>query len=214
MRWKLWIFAVLLSTTAQASDLRFDELAVQWQPEERWLWQGQALSSRQFSSDQDVITVAQHIQQLAHQQDVDVRVQRLSSALLLSFEDTPSQQHYLFMLSAQATGTAGWFSVLTLPSENKRPSLVSVLPQAVFKGLYQHGWSLQGDDPVYALLQPSSSSPRLWQRLQNRLTQQHWAGGHCEAGRWCQWHKQSQKLWVWVDQKHGLWHVLWWQKSS
>ena len=214
MRFMLWVIAIFLSTATQAGALHFDELAVQWQPEERWRWQDQALSSRQFTSEQDVITVAQQIQQLVHQQGVDVRVQRLSSALLLSFEEAQSRHHYLFMLSAQATGTAGWFSALALPSENKVSSLLSVLPQALFTGLYQHGWGIQGDDPAYALLQPSSPSPRLWQRLQDRLAQQHWEGGYCELGRWCQWTKLSQKLWVWVDSQQGLWHVLWWPEFS
>lgn len=217
MKWLMGVFLAygLLGSMAVSQELlTFLELPVQWQKAERWQWQGQDLLSQRFSSKQDVATVAFQIQKLAP--DVDLRVQRLASAWLLSFDHAPTHTHYLFLLSAQSQGTEGWFSTMKLLKNQKSPA--ALVPSTLFTGLYQHSWSLSDpdahnmDEPFYVLLQPINSSKRLWLQLNNRFIQQAWQGGSCLKGQWCQWYKNTQKLWLWVDPKQGLWHVLWWPK--
>lgn len=196
--------------------LTLSDLPVVWQPAEQWQWQGQDLLSQRFSSEQDIATVAQHIQRQL--QEVDLRVQRLASAWLLSFDYEPTNTHYLFLLSAQAQGTAGWMS--TMKPSGRENQTIALMPSALFAGLYQHSWSVKlkhldtdsSREPVYVLLQPVSHNKKLWQQLVTRLTKHTWQGGACTPGQWCQWHKYSQKLWLWADVNRGLWHVLWWPK--
>lgn len=199
---------------SQEEVLSVAELPVVWQPAERWQWQGQDLSSQRFSSQQHIANVAQHIQNQL--QGVDLRVQRLASAWLLSFDHPPTHTHYLFLLSAQTQGTEGWMSTMRL-TDRKNHTSAFMLP-ALFSGLYQHSWHIREvnenntKEPLYVLLQPNNKSQKLWRQLNARLIKQNWQGGSCLVNQWCQWHKNSQTLWLWMDPKQGLWHVLWWPK--
>lgn len=208
-----FLMYVFLLPTAFSQELpTFTDLPVQWQPLERWQWQGQKLSSQRFSSKHDVFIVAQQIQK--HAAGINLRVQRLASAWLLSFDHEPTKSHYLFLLSAQSHGTVGWFSIMSLV--NTQNSTATLVPTTLFTGLYENSWSIGNvdentiDEPLYVLLKPKSRSQKLWQQLNTRLLQYAWQGASCQRGQWCQWHKGLQKIWFWEDSQLGLWHVLWW----
>lgn len=208
-------FLLLASSNVTAHVLPvLQDLPVRWQSIERWHWQGQQLTSQQFSSDQDVIVIAQQIQQRI---DTDLRIQRLSTAWLLSFEQ--EKTHYLIFLSTAKKGIKGWLSSLDLTNP---PLSVSIsAPPLVFLGLYQHSWSVKSVDltaPTYFVLQPIEKEKRqnhqLWSKFTHRLKREGWSGNVCEGmTSWCQWQHGSQKLEVWVDPNDGLWHALWWPKS-
>lgn len=222
MRWRYlkrfflaYVFCVPVALSQES--IKLTELPVTWLPAEQWQWQGQELSSQRFQSQHDVATLAQHIQKQLP--TVDLRVQRLASSWLLSFDHQATGTHYLFLLSAQVQGTAGWLSTMKLIETKGQP--VALVPPVVFAGLYAHSWSSGNlamavttrQEPFYSLLQPVNASQRLWQQINTRLIQQAWVGGYCAMGQWCQWHKNTQKLWLWVDPKLGLWHVLWWPQG-
>lgn len=217
MKWFVGIFLLYIAHIKVAFGLlipAFDHLPVQWQKAERWQWQGQEIFSQRFSSDHDVLTLSALIEQRL--EAVDLRIQRLSSSWLLSFDDLPTHTHYLLLLSAQSKGTQGWLSTLTLAP--KSPALNNLTPPSLFNGLYQHSWHLRipstEQEPLYFVLQPTSQSSTLWAQFKRRLMQHAWSGALCDQGQWCQWQKAAQRLTLWVDPKQGLWHVLWWSGSA
>lgn len=200
------------------------DLPVQWQPEESWYWQGQPISSQRFSSDSELKHVAQQIQQRL-QPIADLRLQRLSSSWLLSFEK--NHTHYLILLSAQQQGSHGWLSSMSLASANGFSEPVPSMPPIELSGLYQHSWSLstiRADDikmygvsdvlPQYFILQPVRKNKKAEQVLFIRLQRYGWHGGYCDNNQLCQWQKDKKRLLFWVDPKNSLWHLLWWSASS
>lgn len=201
------LLCVFSMNTAWALHLpAFEDLPVQWKPKELWQWQGQTLLSQRFSSTHDVATLAALIQQRV--EPSGLRIQRMSSSWLLSFDHFSKDAHYLLLLSAQPNGSQGWFSAMQLPNTEQN----NVMPPALFTGLYQHSWSIGHQEneagSVYFVLQPILPEPRFWQHLKTRLQGQLWQEQGCEVGQWCRWHKEKQQLWLWVDAEQGLWHVL------
>lgn len=214
IRWILGVFLLLSSGHSKTQMLvGFQDLPVSWQKMEKWQWQGQSISSQRFSTDQDVFFITQQIQQRIA---TDLRLQRLSSSWLLSFNQ--DHTHYLILLSAQQNGTQGWLSSLSLKEQSVSASFVD--PPVIFSGLYQHSWYLQSTEfsgPDYFVLKPLISEKKKinhdWLELMHRLKRQGWRGSFCKkSSSWCQWEQGVQKLMVWVDPKNGLWHVLWWPK--
>lgn len=188
--------------TVQAQPLAdFKDLSVQWLQAEKWLWQGQSVVSQHFYSSLQVEALAQQIQQRI---DSDLRIQRLASAWLLSFDRAAT--HYLILLSAQSKGSQGWFSSLSLHN-------TTTDPPPIFNGLYSHSWQLQSEQnhPTYLILEPKTPNQSTYVKLKNRLLQQGWKNTRtCQITQWCQWQKASQKMIWWLDQNSTRWHVLWW----
>lgn len=213
MKWLVGVFLLYIVQIKVAFGLlipAFDHLPVQWQKAERWQWQGQEIVSQRFNSEHDVLSLSELIEQRLGA--VDLRIQRLPSSWLLSFDDLSTHTHYLLLLSAQSKGTQGWLSTLTL---DPKALATNLAPPKLFNGLYQHSWRLQTTEkePLYFVLQPLSQSPSLWSQLKKRLVQEAWSGALCDQNQWCQWQKAAQHFTLWIDPKQGLWHVLWWSES-
>lgn len=212
-----WIVGFLLFIDFGYSNAQmlsvFQDLPVRWQDIEKWQWQGQSVTSQYFSSDQDVMVITQKIQQRI---TTDLRIQRLTSSWLVSFDH--DQTHYLILLSVKEQGTQGWLSSLSLKEDSDSSSLKQL--SSIFSGLYGHSWHLQSAEnpsPNYFILQPLRTEKNKighdWSRLLDRLKHQGWRALSCErVGSWCQWEQGSQKLMVWGDPNGDLWHVLWWPK--
>ena len=217
------ILGYLLFCTATHAHILpiLSDLPVQWQSEESWNWQGQPISSQRFSSDSELTYVAQQIQQRLESM-ADLRVQRLSSSWLLSFEK--NQIHYLILLSAQQQGSHGWLSSMSLAVTSDLSKSALPKPPLEFAGLYEHSWSLSainsadikpyGVLPHYFILQPVRKNKKAEQALFMRLQRYGWRNRNCNNKQFCQWHKGKKKMLVWVDSKDGLWHLLWWPVLS
>lgn len=190
---------------AQAQPLpALKDLPVQWLSAEKWLWQGQSIVSQRFHSQLEVVDLAQHIQQRI---DSDLRIQRLASAWLLSFDK--AKTHYLILLSAQSQGSQGWFSSLSLHAN-------TINPPAVFNNLYEHSWQLQSEQStsLYFMLNLTDSIQKSHTKLLARLQQQGWKNTqNCQISQWCKWQKASQQIIWWADKHRTRWHVLWWPQG-